>query len=147
MAAGPDHVFDGANAGDGLLGEGKRQGDGAGKFAVDVDGAAAHPLHHAGLPQRTAGEPRQDDGLVRTDIIEHAEDLHLEFLDAIPGKHGASGAVHAGADVLQREEGSLAGQSGCDRQHRGDNKTKHLTIVQRSRRYFRDACLPARTVK
>jgi hypothetical protein len=33
-------------------------------------------------------------------IIEHAEDFHLELLDAIPGEDGASDGVHAGPDVL-----------------------------------------------
>jgi hypothetical protein len=95
-----DHVFDGTDAGDGLFGEGVPEGYGAHQFAVDVDGAAAHSLHDAGLRQRAAGEPAQDDGLVRPDIFQHAEDFHLKLFDAIPGEDRASDAVHAGPDVL-----------------------------------------------
>ena len=50
--------------------------------------------------QRSAGEPREDDGFMGAHILEHAENFHLELFDAIPGEDGASGAVHAGADIL-----------------------------------------------
>ena len=107
---GPHHVLDGPDAGDGILGERERHGDGAGQFAVDIDRAAAHALHHAGVLQRTAGEPRQDQGFLGAEIIQHAQDFDLKLLDAIAGEDGAADAVHAGADVLEGEERSLGGK-------------------------------------
>ena len=62
--AAPNHVLDGPDGGDGVLGEGKRHGHGAHQFAIDVNRAAAHPLHHPGMFQRAAGKPRQDERLL-----------------------------------------------------------------------------------
>ena len=93
-------LFRNAHPGDRLFGEGESEGHRAHKFAVDVNGTAAHTLQDAGFGERTAGEPRQDDGLVRPHIFEHAEDFHLEFGDAIARKDGASDAVHTGPDVF-----------------------------------------------
>ena len=95
-----DHVFDGADPGDGFFGEGEAKGHGAHQFAIDINGTAAHSLHHPGLLERAAGEPRENDGLARPHVVEHAEDFHLELFDAISGKNGASGAVHTGPDIL-----------------------------------------------
>ena len=94
------HVLDGADAGDRFLGKRKRHGDGAGEFAIDIDRAAAHSLHDAGLLQRPARESRKDEGFLGADIIQDAEDFDLEFVDAVAGEYGASDPVHAGPDVL-----------------------------------------------
>ena len=80
---GAQHVFDGADAGDGILGEGEGHGDGADEFAVDVDRAAAHALHDAGMFERSAGEAGEDEGFLGADVVEHAEDFDLEFLDFV----------------------------------------------------------------
>ena len=97
---GPDHVFDGADAGDGIFGEGEPQGHRTDEFSIYIYWAAAHALHDAGLFQRSAGKSREDDGLMGPHVIEYAEDFDLEFLDTVPGEDGASDAVHAGTDVL-----------------------------------------------
>ena len=62
-------------------------------------------------------------------IIEHSEDLDLEFFDAIPRENRPAGAMHAGADVLQGKEGILRRHSGSEGQERGEQKTKHLIIL------------------
>ena len=66
---------------------------------------------------------------MRPGIFEHTQDFHLKLLDAVAGEDGASDAVHAGPDILQREYG-LGGQSGSERQECRDGKTIHITIVQ-----------------
>ena len=78
-----DHVLDGPDAGDGVLGEGEGHGDGAGEFSIDIDGAAAHPLHDAGVLERAAGEPGEDEGFLGPEVLEDAEDFDLEFFDAV----------------------------------------------------------------
>ena len=105
----PQHGLDGADAGDGVLGEREGHGDGADEFAVDVDGAAAHALHDAGMFQRSAGEAGEDEGFLGADIVEHAEDFDLELLDLVAVEDGAAGAAHAGSEVLEGKERSLGG--------------------------------------
>jgi len=61
--------------------------------------------------ERPSRKTRENDRFLRADIIEHAEDLDLELIDAISHKDGSSGAAHTGFDVLQREERSLGRQS------------------------------------
>ena len=78
---GPQHGLDGADAGDGVFGEREGHGDGADEFAVDVDRAAAHALHDAGMFERSAGEAGEDEGFLGADIFEHAEDFDLKILD------------------------------------------------------------------
>ena len=57
-------VFDRGDAGDGFFGEDAQfQGERAGEFAVEVDGAAAHAGDHAGVFDFWAFELHQDDGL------------------------------------------------------------------------------------
>ena len=96
---------------------------------VDVDGAAAHALHDAGLFERPAREPRQDDGFLGPNVLEHAEDFHLKFVDAPARENGAAGAVHAGPDVLQRKQRGLSGQGSGQGQRRRDQQTRHIIIV------------------
>ena len=83
---GADHVLDGADAGDGVLGEGEGHGDGADEVAVDVDGAAAHSLHDAGVFEGSAGEAGEDQGFLRAEIIEDAENLDLNSSTRSPEK-------------------------------------------------------------
>ena len=96
------HVLDGANARDGVLGEREGHGDGADEFAIDIDRAAAHALHDAGVFQRAAREAREDQRFLGADVFEHAEDFDIEVGDLVAGKDGASDAVHAGADLFKR---------------------------------------------
>ena len=85
----PHHVLDGPDAGDGIFGKRKRHGHRAGQLAIDIDRAAAHALHARRCSQRSAGEARQNERFLGTDVIQHAQDLHLEFLDAVPGEDRA----------------------------------------------------------
>ena len=57
--------------------------DGAHQLAIDIDRAAAHALHDAGMFQGTAGEARQDQRFLGPDVIQDAEDLDLELFDAV----------------------------------------------------------------
>ena len=127
---GAHHVLDGPDAGDGVLGEREGHGDGAGQFAIDIDGAAAHALHDAGMFERAAGEPGQDEGFLGAEIVEHAEDFDLEFVDAVAGEDGAAGAAHAGSDVLQgKKEAGLGEEGQRARGAAGTRKARHILIV------------------
>ena len=94
-----------------------------------VDRAAAHALHDAGMFQGTAGEARQDQRFLGTDVIQNSDDLDLELFDLVAGKHRSADAAHAGADVLQRKERRLRGKSGGEREGRRDHEARHVTIV------------------
>ena len=94
------HFLDGPDAGDRLLGIREAQGDGAQQFAVNVDGAAAHALHDAGVGERAAGEAGEDDGFRGADVLEHTEHLHLEIFDPGAGKDGAADSALPGANVF-----------------------------------------------
>ena len=108
---GPHHVLDGPYAGDGIFGERKRHGHRAHQPAIDIDRAAAHARHDPGMFERPAREPRQDERFLGADVIQHAQDLDLEFVDLAARKDGPAGAAHAGLDVLQRKEAGLRGES------------------------------------
>src|SRR6185503_20706560 len=69
------HRLDGGDAGDGFLGEGPGEGDGAEELAVDVDGAAAHAGNDAGVFETAAGESGEDVADVGGEVVEDAEDL------------------------------------------------------------------------
>ena len=110
IIGGPDHFLYRAYAGDGVLGERKRHGDGAGELSIDIDRAAAHALHDAGVLEGTSGESREDEGFLGAEVIEHAQDFDLKLLDAIAVEDGAPDAVHSGANVLEGKERSLGGK-------------------------------------
>ena len=78
---GPHHVLDGPYAGDGIFRERKRHGHGADQPAIDIDRAAAHARHDPGMFERAAREPRQNQRFLGADVIQHAQDLDLEFVD------------------------------------------------------------------
>jgi hypothetical protein len=64
------HISNGCDAGDGLLGEySKFQGERARQFAIEIDGAAAHPCHHARVLHFGAFELDEDDSLLGTEKI------------------------------------------------------------------------------
>ena len=94
-SGGVEHVLNGADGADGIFGEGEGHGNGADEFAVDVDGAAAHALHDAGVFEGSAGEAREDEGFLGAGVIEDAEDIGLELLDFVADEDSASGGVHA----------------------------------------------------
>ncbi len=99
------HFLYGPNAGDGILGVWICERYRADQFAIDVNRAAAHPLHDAGMFQRAAGQPGQDDILPRADIFQHTQDFHLKILDLVAGKDGFADAMHAGPDIAKGHNG------------------------------------------
>ena len=99
-----EHRFDGLDAGDRFFREWESEGNSAEQFAVDIYGATAHTLHDAGLSKRTAAESGENDALLWTEIIEHAEDFDLELFNLLAVKDGPADAVHAGADIFEWEE-------------------------------------------
>lgn len=107
-----EHGFNGLDARYGLFGERKAEGDGPEQLAVNIDRAAAHALEDAGLRQWAAAEPGEDDGLLWTQILEHAEDFDLELFDAIALKNGPADAAETGPHILEWEEVLSASQAG-----------------------------------
>ena len=95
------HLLDRRDAGDRLLRErADRVGDGANQPAIDVDRAAAHALGDAGLGERPAFEPRQDQvapGPLH--VLEDAQDVDFEFLKLGPLEDRAPDPGHPGADL------------------------------------------------
>ncbi len=103
---GVDHVGDRGDAGDRLLREGaERVGHRADEPAVDVDGAAAHPLHDARVGQALPGQPGQDQVAPRPDRVgQRPEDLDLEFGPRVALEDADPGAVHPGLDLVHGHE-------------------------------------------
>ena len=87
----------------------ERQRHRAHQPAVDINRAAAHALHDAGFRQRTAGKPRQNNGLPGPDIFQNAQDIHLEFLDFVALEDSFADGVLAGAHISQRVDCHLRG--------------------------------------
>ena len=94
------HFFNRPDAGDRVLRHGESKRHRAHQTPVDVYRRSAHPLQNSGVGQRPAGEPRQDDRLLRPDVFKHAQDFHLKFLDARTREYSAPDASLACADVL-----------------------------------------------
>ena len=101
---GSEHGFNGLDSGDGLLRKREPEGDSAEQLAIDINRAAAHALYHAGFGERAAAESGENNALLWTEIIEHAEDFDLELFDLLAVKDGAAYTVHAGADIFEWEE-------------------------------------------
>jgi hypothetical protein len=97
-------------AGDRLLRESEGHGQRAHQPVADIHRAAAHPLQHARLGQRAAGDPRQNHGLLWPNVIQHPQDLDLEFLDPVAREHGFPDALHPGPDILKRKNPDLRRQ-------------------------------------
>ena len=89
----------------GFLGElAQRVRHGADEPAVDVDRAAAHAGNDAGVGQRAAFEPGQNQIAARADAVaQHADDVDLELVEAIALEDGAADADHAGPDLIDGE--------------------------------------------
>ena len=51
----------------------------------------------------------EDQGLLGPDIFQDTENLDVEFLDAVAGKHSFADAVHPRLHVTKREEAALCG--------------------------------------
>ena len=111
------HFLDGPDAGDGIFGVGKGQRDRADQFAIDVNRAAAHALHDAGMLERSAGKPPQDQRFLRAGIFQNAEDLNLKILDFVAVENRLADAVHARPDIFEGHdgEGRMGGRHGQQR--------------------------------
>ena len=132
------HIGNGCDAGDGLLGEySEFQGERTRQFAIEIDGAAAHTCHHPGVLHFGALELDKDDSLLRTEkILQHADDFKVKFFDLVALEDGVGVALHAGMDPAQGKE-FIGLRNGCEtsRQADGsregeDSAEERATIVQ-----------------
>ena len=69
--------------------------------------------------ERSAGQPAEDDRLPGASVFEDAENFDVEILDLIARENGLADAVHAGANVLERQDrecrgGWQDGQQACN---------------------------------
>ncbi len=99
-----DHLLDRLDAGDGLFGEGEAEGNCSEEFPVYIHRASAHALHDAGLSERAAAEPGDDDRLFGREVFEDSEDLDVEVFDLIPVEDSTADAVLPWADVMKGEQ-------------------------------------------
>src|SRR6476469_10191968 len=99
-----DHLLDRLYAGNRLFGEGEAKRDRSQQFAIDINRAATHSLHDAGLFEGTTGELGEDDGLLWSEVFEDTEDLDLELFDPISVENRTADPVLAGTDVFQLEK-------------------------------------------
>jgi hypothetical protein len=75
--------------------------DGAHQLAVNVDRAAAHAGHDAGVFHLLAMQARQDHvGLRTRHIAQHAQNFHFHRLRRYAFEDGVGYAVHAGFDLV-----------------------------------------------
>ena len=95
------HFFDGPDTRDGLFRKWEGQSDGAGEFPIDIDRAAAHPLHDAGFGQGSTGKASENQRLPGSDIVENAQNFDLKFLDFPAFEHRPADCSLAGVDNLK----------------------------------------------
>ena len=107
------HLLDRPDTRNRLLGVGKSERHRANKPPIDIHGAAAHPLNHAGLVEGPAREPGQDDRLLGSDVFQHAQHLYLEFLNPIAREYSFAYAALSHPDVFQGENGGLSAKGRC----------------------------------
>ena len=129
-----DHLLDRLDSRDSFLGVRKSQRNRANQLAVNVNGAAAHSLHDSSSLQRSAGQPRQNDGLPWGDVLEYAEDFDLELFDALPLEDGPADSAQSGVDIAKGEK-TLSSGSATSAQREKDNQRRGES-PQRSQ-YFR----------
>ena len=121
LRVGMNDVLDGSYAADGFLGEdAKFEREGAGEFAFEIDGAAAHPCDDAGVLYFWPFELDEDDGLPRAKEIGHdADDFEVEFFDLVSSEDSVGVPLHAGANLA---EGKDFGGGGRLRLHCGERR-------------------------
>jgi hypothetical protein len=130
LRRGIQDCFDGGDASNGFLGEDAQfQRESACKFAIEVDGAAAHAGDDTSVLDFGAFELDEDDGLLRTEkVVQDAEDFEIEFFDLIAREDGVGVTLHARADLAEWEDfagflggGSLSARTECDcKRHEGE---------------------------
>jgi hypothetical protein len=79
--------------------------------------------------QGPAGKARQNQRFLGADVVENPNDFDLEFLYLIAGKDSSADPAQTGANLPQRKERSLRGNSSGQQEDRRDHKAGHLTIV------------------
>ena len=119
----------GADASERFGGEGKAESDGPGEASVNVDGAAAHARHLAGLGYLLAAQAHAEERLLGTDVLEHAEHFDAELFDLGPLENGASHALLAGTDFGQRIEVLRGRKGGSRKQDRDDEGATHVDVI------------------
>jgi len=111
-------VFDGSDAADGFFGEdAELEGESAGKFAFEVDGAAAHARDDAGVFDLRPFKLDENDGLLGAEEIGHnADDFEVKLFDLVAGEDGVGIALHAGANFAERKDfgGGRSLGAGCE---------------------------------
>ena len=128
-----DHLLDGLNSGNGLLGERETQSNSSEQLAINVDRASAHALGDACLGEGTTTEAGKNDRLLWTGIRQDAEDLNLEFFDFSSAENSAAYAVHAGKHVLKGKEGLSRSQKRGNTECQPDSQTEHWEFQPRFR--------------
>jgi len=97
--------------------------------AVDVHRASAHAGNNAGLGQRSAFEPGQNQIAPRSNHVpEHAENVNLELFDLAALPNGEPGGFHAGLDLIDGEVGA-----GRRQRHRQQRHAREERRPQRRR--------------
>ena len=140
------HIAYGCDAGDGFLGEySEFQGERARQFAIQIDGAAAHTCHHAGVLHFGAFELDKDDGLLGTEkILQYADDFEVKFFDLVALKDGVGVALHASTNLAEGKDfrGLLRvhqtrreTQASRERQKGDADKTKRATQMTPDRKH------------
>jgi hypothetical protein len=106
-----EHLLDGRDAGDGVLAElADAVGERAEQLVADIDRAAAHAGHHAGVLGLGAVQLGQDHVLAgAARAAQHAQDLNLHGLGLVALKDGPGGGGHAAAHLAEREESAGGG--------------------------------------
>ncbi len=99
------------------------------QFALEVHGTPAHALQDARTRERTSGQARENQGLLRADVFDDAEDLDAEVFYAASGKDRLPGAAHARPDLLQWEELSLPKERERDEEAREATSYHHTYIL------------------
>ena len=138
--------MNGRDPGDGFFGEDAQlQRKGAGEFAVEIDGAAAHSGNHACVLNLGPFQLDQNDGLPwAQEIVQDSDDFQVELFHLIPGKDRVGVTLHAGAHLAERENlaqflsgCSLRSQAqGEDEREKGDEqKTPRLGQTRLDRKH------------
>ena len=139
----PQHLLDRTDARDRILGVRECHGDRADQLAIDIYRTAAHALHHAGVFERSAGEPRQNQRFLGACVFQDAQNLDVEILDFVAAENGLAGAAHACLDVLEGHDDRAA--CAAARLKSAIGKARRVTVAVYS--YQRNPALELRSTK
>ena len=98
---------------------------GADQPAVDVDRAAAHAGDDAGVGERPAFEPREDQVAPRADdVAQHADDVDLELVEPVALEDGPADADHARPELVHGKVVLWAGRPAARKQDERDDERR-----------------------